>query len=342
MKFEPRWIAWEITQRCNLHCIHCRTKADINKKDNLTFREALRIIDDISGYAKPTIVLTGGEPLLRKDVFDIAKYGTKKGLKMCLATNGTLVDDKMCEMIKENGIQVVSVSIDGSSKQVHDDFRKQKEAFDGVINAIKRFQKHNIKFLINSAFTKRNIHDVKNVYKLCKELKPIAWYMFTVVPTGRAKNISKELLDGNEIEEALRWHLETELKEKDMIMRPTCAPYYYRLIEEKNFKNRKILKFSPGGFKGCVAGQFIAFIDEEENVKPCSYFLRNAGNLKQHSFSSIWEKSKIFRNLRNKKKHKGKCGRCKYLGVCGGCRVKADAVYRDYMQEDPTCTYEPS
>ncbi len=342
MRFEPRWIAWEITQRCNLRCIHCRTKADINKKDSLAFKEALRILDDISSYARPTVVLTGGEPLLRKDVFDIAKYGTKKGLKMCLATNGTLVNNKICETIKESGIQVVSLSIDGSCGEVHDDFRQQKGSFDGVMRAASKLHEYNIPFLINSSFTKRNIHDVENVYRLCRELKPVAWYMFAVVPTGRAKDIFEELLDGKQIEQVLRWHLETELKEKEMIMRPTCAPYYYRLIEEEKFLNRKTLKFSPGGFKGCVAGQFIAFVDEEENVKPCSYFLRDAGNLKQQSFSDIWEKSEIFRNLRNYKEYKGKCGRCKYLSVCGGCRVKADAMYGDYMQEDTSCTYEPT
>ncbi len=348
MKFEPRWIAWEITRRCNLRCIHCRSSSEMEVKGHPDFptEEAFRIIDDISSYAKPVLVLSGGEPLLRKDVFDIARYGTEKGLRMCLATNGTLVDDEACKRIKESGIRIVSLSLDGSTEAIHDDFRKQKGAFAGTINAARLFKNHDIEFLINSSFTKRNQDEIPAVYKLAKELGATAWYMFMIVPTGRGEEILNELISKDDYDRILEWHYEMERDEKDILVRPTCAPHYYRVVLQKKKERgdsfeRRTLKFSTGGAKGCIAGQLIALIDVDENVLPCSYFPVPAGNLKNQSFKEIWENSELFKELRDFKRYKGRCGSCEFISVCGGCRARAYAVYGDYMEEEPFCGYIP-
>ena len=143
MEFDVKWIAWEITRRCNLNCVHCRSSSKLEVKDHpdFSFDEAKRVLDDISSFAQPVVVLSGGEPLLRKDVFDIAAYGTEKGLRMCLATNGTLVTEEICHNIKESGIRMVSLSLDGASAAVHDDFRNQIGAFEGTIKAAGLFRK---------------------------------------------------------------------------------------------------------------------------------------------------------------------------------------------------------
>jgi MoaA/NifB/PqqE/SkfB family radical SAM enzyme len=153
VEFDVKWIAWEITRRCNLNCVHCRSSSELEAKEHpdFSFDEAKRVLDDISSYAKPVIVLSGGEPLLRKDVFEIASYGTAKDLRMCLATNGTLVTDEICKKIKESGIKMVSLSLDGSNASVHDNFRNQPGAFDGTINAAALFRQYEIPFLINSS-----------------------------------------------------------------------------------------------------------------------------------------------------------------------------------------------
>lgn len=348
LKFEPKWIAWEITRRCNLKCIHCRSSSEliVNRHPDFPVKEAFRIIDDISSYAKPVIVLSGGEPLLRKDVFEIAKYGTDKGLRMCLATNGTPVTDRICEKIKESGIRIVSLSLDGASEEVHDDFRKQRGAFSGTIKAAKLFRKYGIEFLINSSFTKRNQAEIPKVYKLAKELGATAWYMFMIVPTGRAEDIINELISKEDYEGILKWHYNMEKDEKNMLVRPTCAPHYYRIIlqqskeEGKKFEKRS-LKFSTGGAKGCIAGQLIALIDVDGNVLPCSYFPQSAGNIKEKAFKEIWENSELFKELRDFKKYKGKCGSCEYMNVCGGCRARAYSIYGDYLEEEPFCQYIP-
>src|SRR3972149_1780161 len=167
MEFTPRWIAWEITRRCNLRCIHCRSSSEQEVKDHTDFstEEAFRILDDISGYAKPVIVLSGGEPLLRKDAFDIARYGTDKGFRMCLATNGTLVTDDICEKIKTSGIKIVSLSLDGSEESVHDDFRNQKGAFEGCEKDGFRFDMGGHRFFTKDRNVDEFVGEIQKVYK---------------------------------------------------------------------------------------------------------------------------------------------------------------------------------
>jgi len=348
MEFIPKWIAWEITRRCNLRCIHCRSSSQQEVKDHPDFpiEEAFRIMDDIASYAKPVIVLSGGEPLLREDVFVIARYGTDKGLRMCLATNGTLVTDDICEKIKTSGIKIVSLSLDGSEESVHDNFRNQKGAFKGAVRAARLFKKYSIEFIINSSFTKRNQEEIPKVYKLAKELGATAWYMFMIVPTGRGEDIMNELISKEDYEEILEWHYHMEKDEKDILVRPTCAPHYYRIVLQKSKEEdtkfeRRTLKFSTGGAKGCIAGQLICLIDVDGNVLPCSYFPKPAGNIKNQSFREIWENSELFKDLRNFKKYKGKCGSCEFIAVCGGCRARAYAIYGDYLEEEPFCSYIP-
>lgn len=348
MEFTPKWIAWEITRRCNLRCVHCRSASEMEMKGHPDFstEEAYRVLDDIVSYAQPVVVLSGGEPLTRKDVFEIAQYGTNKGLRMCLATNGTLVTDDICEKIKKSGIRIVSLSLDGADAAVHDDFRSEKGAFAGTMNAAKLFKKHGIEFIINSSFTKRNQEQIPLVYKLAKELGATAWYMFMIVPTGRGEEIMNELISKEDYDKILDWHYDMEKEEDLLLVRPTCAPHYYRVTLQRakedgeKFKKRT-LKFSTGGSKGCLAGQLICLIDVDGNVLPCSYFNLPAGNVREKSFKDIWEGSELFKDLRDFKKYKGRCGSCEYVNVCGGCRARAYSVYGDYLEEEPFCSYKP-
>ncbi|MGA1846593.1 radical SAM protein [Deferribacter abyssi] len=345
--WELKWMAWEITEKCNLNCVHCRSSSDIHSPEGLfTLDKCYKLLDDIKTFANPVIVLSGGEPLLRKDVFDIAKYGTKLGFRMCMATNGVLVDDEVCKKIKASGIKIVSLSLDGSTKEIHDDFRGQPGAFDGVMRAAEYFKKYEIPFIINSSFTKRNQHDIENVYKLAKKIGATAWYMFLIVPTGRGEEIMKELVSKEDYEDILNWHYEMERDEEDILVRPTCAPQYYRIWHERSKEEgkdtkRRSLKFSTGGGKGCIAAQSICFISAKGDVYPCSYFPISAGNIFEKSFKEIWDTSKLFNDIRDFKSYEGKCGKCKYLGVCGGCRARAYAVTGDYMEEEPFCDYIP-
>jgi heme b synthase len=347
MEFVPKWLAWEITGKCNLNCVHCRSASSSSSFESVFDTVGAKaLIDDITSFCSPVLVLSGGEPLLRKDVFEIASYGTEKGLRMCLATNGVLVDDEICEKIKSSGIRIVSLSLDGSTKEVHDDFRKQPGAFEGTLRAADHFKKHGIEFIVNSSFTKRNKHEIESTYRLTKKVGATAWYMFMIVPTGRGEEIMSELISKEDYEDILNWHYEMEKNETEMLVRPTCAPHYYRIVLQKAKEEgvkfqRRSLKFSTGGGKGCICGQTIAFIDSRGNVQPCSYFPVFAGNVTEKPFKEIWERSELFTKLRDFSSYKDRCGSCEFLKVCGGCRARADAVYEDYLAEEPFCDYVP-
>ena len=348
MDFEPKWIAWEVTRRCNLRCVHCRSSSSLEVEGHPDFELAAgkRVIDDIASYAKPVVVLSGGEPLLRGDVFELASHGAEKGLRMCMATNGTLVNSEVCRKMKEVGIKMVSLSLDGSTASVHDDFRSQPGAFEGTMNAARLFRENGIPFLINSSFTKRNQEEIPKVYHLAKEMGATAWYMFMIVPTGRGKDIMNELISAEDYEKLLKWHYGMEQEEQELLVRPTCAPHYYRIFRQESKKQgkkveRRNLKFSTGGSKGCLAGQLICLIDVDGEVLPCSYFPRSAGNVFKQSFKEIWEKSELFLSLRDFKSYKGRCGSCEYNSVCGGCRARAYSITGDYLAEEPFCNFVP-
>ncbi|MGI6655863.1 MAG: radical SAM protein [Desulfobulbus sp.] len=348
MEFTPKWIAWEITRRCNLRCVHCRSSSQLETDGHPDppLPEAKRILEEIRGYADPVMVLSGGEPLLRPDVFEIAAHGTELGLRMCLATNGSLVTEAICREIKASGIKMVSLSLDGSTPEVHDDFRNQPGAFAGVMQAARLFNEHGISFLVNSSFTRRNRDEIGKVYPLVKSLGATAWYMFMIVPTGRGEEIMSELIPPDEYEAILNWHYDMEKDEQDLLVRPTCAPQYYRVVLQRSKAEgdrfrRRSLKFSTGGSKGCLAGQLICLIDVDGNILPCSYFPLSAGNLHDSSFQEIWEQSPLLRDLRDFSAYKDHCGGCEYLRVCGGCRARAYAMTGDYMAGEPFCTHRP-
>ena len=346
-KFTLKWLAWEVTQRCNLRCVHCRCDSDSTSSEgDFSTGEGKKLLKEIAGFSQPVVVLSGGEPLLREDIFELASYGTSIGLRMCMATNGTLVTDEICRKMRDADIKMVSLSLDGSTADIHDNFRQCPGAFDGVMRAAETLRRNGQKFLVNSSFTKRNQADIPHVFKLARSLGATAWYMFMIVPTGRGEEIMGELISREDYEEILDWHYRQEKEEGDILMRPTCAPHYYRIVPQKakaegvSFERRS-LSFSTGGGKGCIAAQSICLIDCFGNVKPCSYFPRIAGNVKRTPIREIWEKSQLFNELRDFGSYKGKCGQCEYLNVCGGCRARADAVYGDYMEEEPFCSYVP-
>lgn len=349
MDFEPKWIAWETTRRCNLKCVHCRSSSELEIAGHPDFstEEGFAIMDDISSYASPVLVLSGGEPLLRPDIFELARYGTGKGFRMCLATNGTLVTNDICKEIKRAEIKMVSLSIDGATASTHDNFRNQQGAFDGTMEAIRLFNQHNIPFLVNSSFTIRNRREIPEIYKLVKSLNATAWYMFMIVPTGRGEDIMSELIPEKIYDEILEWHFQVEKEENELLMRPTCAPHYYRIVRQKAKEEgekfqRRNLKFSTGGSKGCLAGQLICLIDVDGEVLPCSYFPKSAGNIKSTPFKTIWENSELFLQLRDFKSYKGNCGKCEYVGVCGGCRARAYTMTGDFLAQEPFCSYVPA
>lgn len=345
MELVPRLIAWELTGACNLECIHCRASATKTPSlDELSTDEAKHFIDDITSFANPIIILSGGEPLVRDDVYEIAQYGTDKGLRMVLATNGTLVTREVAKRLKDVGIKRVSISIDGASAKTHDEFRGMPGAFEGALKGINTLKDVGLSIQVNTTITKRNLEEVPKILDLALELGVDALHIFMLVPTGRGEVLAGEEVSPEEYERVLNWLYDAQKKVK-LQLKATCAPHYFRIMYQRAKQEGAPVEQKKEGFsamtKGCLAGTGFCFISRTGEVYPCGYLPVLAGDIRKQPFWEIWRNSKVFIELRDSNKLKGKCGRCEFKRVCGGCRARAYAATGDYLDEEPYCIYQP-
>lgn len=341
-----RLVAWEVTRTCNLSCVHCRA-ASVNAPypGEFSTEEAVKLVDDIISVGKPIIILTGGEPLLRKDIFDIASYGTEKGCRITMATNGTLITPEIAKEIKRAGIQRVSISLDGATAESHDEFRQVKGAFDGSLRGTEILKSYSVPFQINTTITATNRHELPAIHALAIELGAVAHHIFLLVPTGRGRDMAGQEIAPEEYEETLYWFYEQRGK-SPLQLKATCAPHYYRIIREKAREKGEKVTFETYGLdamtRGCLGGTGFCFISHVGDVQPCGYLEVNCGNVRERPFKEIWENSEVFRKLRDLSLYEGKCGSCEYIRVCGGCRARAYEATGNFMAEEPLCRYVPT
>lgn len=343
---QPRLVAWEVTRNCNLNCVHCRAAAGRGPyKGELDTDQCLRVLDQIEEVGKPIVILTGGEPLLREDVFDLALHGTRKGLRMVLATNGTLITDAVTERMRSSGIQRVSISLDGATEGQHDRFRKVPGAFKGAIEGIELLKKAHIEFQINTSITRHNVGQAEEMLRLAVRLGAKAHHIFLLVPTGRARDMIEQEIDAQEYEKLLHWFYSMR-REVPIHLKATCAPHYYRVLRQEAHKRGEKVDYATYGLdamtRGCLGGTSFCFISHVGMVQPCGYLELKCGDLNKATFRDIWENSEVFRSLRDFSAYKGKCGRCKYLRFCGGCRARAYEATGDFLAEEPLCIYQPA
>jgi len=343
--YQLRIVAWEVTRSCNLNCVHCRASSNPGSYSReLDTVKAMEVLEQIREVGKPIIILTGGEPLLRKDIFALADYGTKKGLRMVMATNGTLITPDIITKTMESGIKRVSISLDGATRESHDSFRQVDGAFERAIQGISYLKEQGIEFQINTTVTKYNLYELEGILNLAVRLGAAAHHIFLLVPTGRAKEMVNQELDAQEYEDTLYWFYQQQ-NTVPLELKATCAPQYYRIIrQEAHSKGEKASSKAYGldaVTRGCLAGISYCFISHEGIVQPCGYLELNSGDLRESTFADIWKNSSIFADLRDFLKYKGKCGRCEYITVCGGCRARSYAAHGDYLSEEPLCAYYP-
>jgi radical SAM protein with 4Fe4S-binding SPASM domain len=369
----PRLIFWETTAGCNLACIHCRrvTVADRLLPQDLTTEEAFHLIEQVAAFARPIFVLSGGEPLFRPDIFDIARHASDAGLIVALATNGTLIDAGVARRIKEVGIRRVSVSFDGADAITHDTFRGTG-AFQQALGGMAHLQRMGVPYQINTTVARHNIHQMRETLALAKQLEAVALHLFLLVPVGCGVEISADQqITPEEYEQVLNWLYDAEI-DGGIELKATCAPHYFRISRQRQAEERRqgIVRQQPeshrrqeragdngrqghpGGHpgsrhamnamtKGCLAGTGVCFVSHRGEVFPCGYLPLEAGNVRQQPFQQIWESSPLFGELRDPELLEGKCGLCEFKRVCGGCRARAYGMTMGYLGEEPFCTYEP-
>ena len=343
----PRLIAWETTRACNLACRHCRAEAVLEPPPGeLSFEEGRHLLDQAAAWPPPPmIILSGGEPLMRPDILELAAYGHSLGLRMLLSTNGTLVDVDLAAKMKAAGVARVSLSLDGPDARSHDDFRGVPGAFEGLRRGAAHLKAVGLPFQINTTLTAANLSQAAALTDMGAELGAVAHHIFLLVPVGRAENMETPL-SAEEYETALAGLAERE-QSLPLEFKATCAPQYQRLIRQR--AARVTSPPSPDaaasptpsgrprfGGRGCLAGQGFAFISSHGEVRGCGYLDLAAGHLRSQGLRDIYERSPLFLSLRDRKQYHGRCGACEYWPVCGGCRARAKAA-GDYLGPEPLC-----
>ncbi len=344
-EYLPRLIAWEVTRSCNLKCLHCRADAhNEHYEKEFTTQECFKLIDNVASFANPIIILTGGEPMMRSDIYDIIEYGTNKGLRMVMAPCGMLVTEESSRKMLKSGIKRISLSIDGADKKSHDTFRGVRGAFDTVINAAKNAKNSGLEFQINTTITKHNYKEIDKILDLAIELGAVSFHPFLLVPTGRAKKLKNMEISPGEYEEILLW-IYNKRESTPLSIKPTCAPHYHRIFRqmEKKKESTAVSHGLESMTKGCMGGQSFAFISHRGIVQICGFLDIECGDIRKenYDFKKIWDSSPVFLNIRDIDQYNGRCGYCEYRNVCGGCRARAYAATGNYLDEEPYCVYQP-
>ncbi len=259
-----RLVAWETTRNCNLNCAHCRASATMGPySGELGTQASLRLLDQIAELGQPIVILTGGEPLLRPDIFELAQYGTDKGLRMVMAPNGTLVTDENAKKMAKAGIQRISISLDGTTKERHDSFRGVDGAYDGAMRGIAAAKKAGVEFQVNTTISKLNYDQIPEILKLAENLGAVALHIFLLVPTGRGKYIIDQEISADEYESTLNWFYDQRDKTR-LQLKATCAPHYYRILRQRAKEEGKSVTFDTHGLdavtRGCLGGTGFCFI----------------------------------------------------------------------------------
>jgi heme b synthase len=359
-----RLVFWETTTGCNLECIHCR-RLDVSRelsRLDLTTTESLAFIRSLPEIGKPILVFSGGEPLMRRDVFQLAQAATDIDIPIALATNGTTISAEVAQRIKEVGFRRVSISFDGPDPATHDRFRGVG-SFDASIAGFKMLRRLGVSMQINTTVAQHNYRKLDETYRLALDLGADALHIFMLVPVGCGASLDESImLKADEYETALNWIYDRSLEGK-LHLKATCAPHYFRVMRQRakesgvpmphHARPHKNMGGNPHAHgnghadmsamtKGCLAGQAVCFVSHTGEVFPCGYLPVSSGNVKQTPFPTIWRDSTVFANLRDDTKLEGKCGLCEYKKVCMGCRARAFAEHHDYLAEEPNCSFVPT
>lgn len=340
-----RLLFWESTVRCNLACSHCRRieTADEAAREDLTTAEFRRVLDSTASLGKPIIVFSGGEPLMRDDWDILAQHAKALGLPTALATNGTLVDAPLAKRIAAAGFRRVSISLDGADAATHDAFRRVDGAFERALAGIKALRAESMPMQVNATIAAHNIDQLDDLYAMVRGIDVEALHLFLLVPVGCGMEISEShQIAPEQYEEVLNWVLDRQA-DGHIELKATCAPHYYRLAAQ-----RAEAAGGPGPAmpsqhgRGCMCGVSVAFVSHKGVVFPCGYLPVHCGSVREKPFAEIWRNAEVFAKLRDYEKLLGKCGRCEYKSLCGGCRARAYALTGNFLAAEPACTYRPA
>ena len=324
-------VSWNTTNQCNMFCDHCYRDAGAKSVDELSTNEAKQLIQDIKKAGFQIMIFSGGEPLMRKDIYELGAFAKAQGLRPVMGTNGSLITPEVARQIKEAGFMAAGVSLDSLDPAKNDAFRKMDNAYQLTVAGMKNLQAAGVPFQIHTTVMDWNVAELEAITDFAVEIGAMAHHVFFLVPTGRAVNIEEEALRVAVYEKTIA-RLMDKQKQVSIEIKPTCAPQFIRVADKKGIP----LRFS----KGCLAGISYCIISPTGNVQPCAYLDMPLGNVKEKPFDIIWHENEVLEKLRTMD-YEGKCGICDYKTKCGGCRARANYYNGDYMAEDTWCLYHP-
>lgn len=346
----PFTVAWEITRACAFACLHCRAEAQpARDPKELSTEEAIDVIDQIRDVGDPILVVTGGDPLMRPDVYDLLRYAVDAGLRTSLTPTATaLANARNFARVRDAGVRRVGISLDGPSAGVHDRFRGFKGSFSRTMRIVGEIRHAGLALQINTTVTRHNVDLLEAIAEIVAESGAVQWSVFFLVPTGRGR--IGDMIFPEEHEAVFHW-LHDLSGSVPFDIKTTAAPAYRRVSIQRARRAGRFDPLSGAGFRfqdglnrptiGINDGKGFAFISHTGEVYPSGFLPLSAGNLRKEPFSSIYRASRLFRELRDPELLKGKCGVCEFRSVCGGSRARAFGVSGDHLAPDASCVYSP-
>jgi putative heme d1 biosynthesis radical SAM protein NirJ2 len=321
-------ISWNITKACQLKCRHCYRDAGTKEADELNPVEGKDLIEEIAKAGFKILIISGGEPLMRADVYDLMAHAKAQGMRPVLGTNGIMIDRAVARKLKDAGLTRAGISLDSTDEAVHDDFRQLAGSWKGSIAGMKACLDEGLDFQIHTTVTRYNYKDVEKITDLAVSLGAKAHHIFFLVPTGRGKDLDA-LIPSDDYQALLRKIMKKQ-GEVPIELKPVCAPQFVPLAGDMGLSTR----FQ----RGCLAGVSYCCILPNGDVHPCPYFPKRVGNVRDKKFSAMWREDALFKELRQGD-YEGNCGGCQHKTTCGGCRARAYAETGNYMDFDPECIY---
>jgi radical SAM protein with 4Fe4S-binding SPASM domain len=350
----PFLVVWDITNKCNLNCKHCYSGSGKSRQNELSISEVKIGIDKLYNAGVSLIAFSGGEPLMRKDFFEILQYCKDIGMAVSVASNGTLITREVASKLKDFEIWNVQISLDGKDEYTHDSFRGVNGAFNRTVEGIKNVVEAGIYTSIATTVTNENIEDVPELIKFVQSLGAQSIISYNFIPTGRGKFIVENDIAPKDRENLLKFlYKENKCINLEIV---STAPQFGRVALQEETGSEK--EFIPTHFfntpkigplekisefiGGCGAGRLYCAIRANGDIDPCVFMPITMGNILTDDFEKIWGENEVLNNLREKEAVKGNCGKCDYRHYCGGCRARAYAYCGDYMAPDPGCKWNSS
>jgi radical SAM protein len=341
----PLLVIWEVSQACDLACVHCRASAMPNRSpQELTTKEGFRVIDEVRRFGNPMMVFTGGDPLKRPDIYELIYHSVELGLRTNITPSATpLLTPEAISKFKTCGVSRMAISLDGPDAATHDAFRGVPGVFDRAMSALRHAQRLGLETQLQTTVTKRNLNQLARIAELAAKVGVKMWSLFFLIVTGRAQE--SDDLPAGDYEKVFEFLYEIS-KVAPFEVKTTEAMHYRRYIAQRLKGERGAAAESAGKVvyrtAGVSDGKGFVFVSHTGEIFPSGFLPISAGNVRHDSLLDVYRNSSLFRILRQTEMREGKCGACEYQKICGGSRARAYALTGNYLAEDPRCVYEPA